>query len=92
MGHSLSFYISLDLEKGEENAQTRNYQENREIRQLVLTLLQISHGQSISFDIFIGENINLVYEVVPDVHFSYKLANREFWIIKLPRESVLITS
>jgi hypothetical protein len=52
------------VEKGGENAQTRNYQENREIRQLVLTLLQISHGQSISFDIFIGENINLVYEVV----------------------------
>jgi hypothetical protein len=34
---------------------------------------------------------NLVYEVAWDVHFGHELANREFWITKLPRASFLVT-
>jgi hypothetical protein len=37
------------------------------------------------------KNINLVYEVAPDVHFGYELANRESWITKFTRVSVLVT-
>jgi hypothetical protein len=37
------------------------------------------------------KNTNLVYEVVPDVRFGQELANREFWITKWPRASVLVT-
>jgi hypothetical protein len=40
--------------------------------------------------ISIEKNANLVYKVAPDVHFGYQLANREFWITKLPRAIVLI--
>jgi hypothetical protein len=34
---------------------------------------------------------NLVYEVASDMRFGHELANRELWIMKLPRASVLVT-
>jgi hypothetical protein len=37
------------------------------------------------------KNANLIYEVVLDVRFGHQLANREFWITKLPCASVLVT-
>jgi hypothetical protein len=36
-------------------------------------------------------DINLVYKVVLDERFGHELINREFWITKLPRMSVLVT-
>jgi hypothetical protein len=32
----------------------------------------------------IRENANLVHQVASNVRFGHKLANREFWITKLP--------
>jgi hypothetical protein len=40
--------------------------------------------------ILIEKNANLVYKVIPVVRFGHKLANREFWITKLPSTSVLV--
>jgi hypothetical protein len=37
------------------------------------------------------KNANLVYEVALDMRFGYEFANREFWITKLSRASVLVT-
>jgi hypothetical protein len=39
----------------------------------------------------IEKKANLVYEVALDVRFGHELANRELWITKLPRASVLVT-
>jgi hypothetical protein len=37
------------------------------------------------------KNPNLVYEVAADVRFGHELANRDFWVTKLPHTSVLVS-
>jgi hypothetical protein len=54
------------------------------------------HCRSTTPPIFAGKimkrkNANLIYEAAIDVRFGHKLANREFWIMKLPSMSVLFT-
>jgi hypothetical protein len=59
--------------------------------------LVVNHGDQVNNPLcklsFVWrKNANLVYEVDMDMRFRHELANREFWITKLPRLSVLVTS